>query len=146
MYSLTVLLKIVMHQGGNLLRFLHTGFLRAAGVQIGSNCMISIRAKIDTRRGQVIIGNGCTITYGCVILSHDASARHINPADTGERQVIIEDNVYIGVNSVILGNARIGKNSVIGAGSVVTKDVPPNVIAVGNPATVIKEITRLKDS
>lgn len=109
--------------------------------------MISLRAKIDTGlRGKVTIGNRCIITYGCVILSHDASASHINPDDNGVGEVVIEDNVYIGVNSVVLRNVRIGKNSVIGAGSVVTRDIPQNVVAVGNPATVVKTIGRLKDS
>lgn len=72
------------------------------------------------------------------------NVRHINPEDDGSGEVIIGDDVYVGVNSVILRNVRIGKNSVIGAGSVVVKDIPPNVVAVGNPAAVIKEIDRLR--
>lgn len=103
--------------------------------------MLSLRAKIDVRRGTVIIGNNCTITYGCVILSHDGSSEYINPDDKGEGVVTIGDNVFIGVNSVIMRNVTIGKNSVIGAGSIVTIDIPPNVLALGNPARVIKEIT-----
>jgi len=137
-------LKKIIHSMGNLLRSVQITYLRATGVRIGSKCMISLRAKIDTRRGEIIIGNRCVITYGCIILSHDASASHINPADKGEGRVIIEDNVYIGVNSVVLRNVRIGKNSVIGAGSVVARDIPPNVVAVGNPAVAIKEIRPLK--
>lgn len=55
--------------------------------------------------------------------------------------VTIEDNVWIGSNVVINPGVTIGKNSVIGAGSVVTKDIPPNVVAVGIPCKVLKEIT-----
>ncbi|MDD6808354.1 MAG: sugar O-acetyltransferase [Oscillospiraceae bacterium] len=55
--------------------------------------------------------------------------------------ITIEDNVWIGGNSIILPGVTIGKNSVIGAGSVVTKDIPENVIAVGNPCKVIRAIT-----
>ncbi len=55
--------------------------------------------------------------------------------------VTIEDNVWIGGSAVILGGVIIGKNSIIGAGSVVTQDVPPNTIAVGNPARVLRSIT-----
>lgn len=139
------IVKKSVHLLGNLLRSLQIGYLRMAGVRIGNDCMLSLRAKIDARRGLVVIGDRCTITYGCVILSHDASVHHINPADDGSGQVVIEDDVYIGVNSVILRNVRIGKNSVIGAGSVVTRDIPPNVVAVGNPAIVIKEIERFKN-
>ena len=56
-------------------------------------------------------------------------------------EVIIEDNVWIGGNVSICPGVRIGANSVIGAGSVVIKDVPPNTIAAGNPCKAIREIT-----
>jgi galactoside O-acetyltransferase len=55
--------------------------------------------------------------------------------------VTIEDNVWIGSNVVILPGVTIGKNSVIGAGSIVTKDIPENVVAVGNPCKVLRPIT-----
>ena len=54
-------------------------------------------------------------------------------------KVVIEDNVHIGTNAVILPNVRIGSGSVIGAGSVVTKSVPPNVIAYGVPCMIHKK-------
>ena len=54
--------------------------------------------------------------------------------------VHIGENVWIGANAVVLPGITIGDNSVIGAGSVVTKDIPPNVIAVGNPCRVLREI------
>lgn len=136
------MLKCVIHNFGNVLRWLYVLYLRGSGVSVGRGCMISLRAKIDSRRGKICIGDGCTITYGCVVLSHDRSAMHIDPSDDGEGTVIIGDNVYIGVNSVILRNVRIGSNSVIGAGSIVVKDIPENVVAVGNPARVVKSIQR----
>jgi|GEM_PF-852263 len=138
------LLRRIIHYFGNLIRWLHITYLRCMGVKIGRGCMISLRAKIDIRRGKITIGNYCTITYGCVILSHDRSAMHINPLDSGEGEVVIKDNVYIGVNSVVLRNVTIGENSVIGAGSVVTRDIPPNSVAVGNPARVVKKIERFE--
>lgn len=55
--------------------------------------------------------------------------------------VTIEDNVWLGSDSTILPGVRIGKNSVIGAGSIVTKDIPANVVAVGNPCRVVRQIT-----
>lgn len=54
--------------------------------------------------------------------------------------VHIEDNVWIGAGAVILPGVTIGENSVIGAGSIVTKDIPANVVAVGNPCRVLREI------
>ena len=56
--------------------------------------------------------------------------------------VVIEQDVFIGMNSLILKNVRIGNGSVIGAGSVVVSDIPPGVIAAGNPAQVIRSITQ----
>ncbi|NED55599.1 sugar O-acetyltransferase, partial [Micromonospora aurantiaca] len=54
--------------------------------------------------------------------------------------IVIEDNVWLGGGAIVLPGVTIGTNSVIGAGAVVTKDVPPNVVAVGNPAKVIRHL------
>jgi acetyltransferase-like isoleucine patch superfamily enzyme len=53
---------------------------------------------------------------------------------------VIGDNVFIGVNTVVLMNVTVGNNSVIGAGSIVNKDIPSNTLAIGNPIKVIKKI------
>ena len=55
--------------------------------------------------------------------------------------IVIEDNVWIGANVAIMPGVTIGKNSVIGAGSVVTRDIPANVVAFGTPCRVIRPIT-----
>ena len=57
---------------------------------------------------------------------------------------VVEDYARIGANSTILPGIRIGRNSLVGAGSVVTKDVPPGSVVAGNPARVIKKIDQLK--
>lgn len=57
------------------------------------------------------------------------------------KDVHIEENVWIGAGVIIVPGVHIGKNSVIGAGSVVTKDIPENVVAVGNPCKVLREIS-----
>ena len=101
---------------------------------------MSLRAKIDTRRGRIIIGKNCHILYGCIILSHDASAKQRIKGADGFGETVIGNNVFIGVGSIVLPNVSIGDNSVIGAGSVVTRDIPSGVVAVGNPARVIKTI------
>lgn len=141
----TVLAKLfrnLRHHVGNLARNSRLAYLRRMGVDIGENCMLSVGAKVDVRRGKVIIGDNCTITYGSIILSHDRSAMHIDPSRSGEATTTLEDNVYIGVNAVVLPGVTIGANSVIGAGAIVTKDVPAGVVAVGNPAKVVKKIER----
>jgi len=64
----------------------------------------------------------------------------INEDDVAKKEVILEDNVWVGANAIILKGVRIGKNSVIGAGSVVTKDVPSNVVVAGNPAKIVRDM------
>jgi acetyltransferase-like isoleucine patch superfamily enzyme len=132
--------RILTHYLGNLVRYLQLTKLRMAGVVIGENTMISMGAKIDTHRGKVIIGNNCLITAGVFILSHDGASRMIDMDDLGNGEVVIGNNVFIGVNSVILKNVKIGDNSVIGAGSVINKDVPPCSLVVGNPGRIIKTL------
>jgi len=90
------------------------------------------------------IGKRCLITANCQIvdgnghdLSFDAVEKRINTKGES-RSIIIEDCVWIGANTIILPGITIGKRSVIGAGSVVTKDILPMVIAAGNPAKVVK--------
>ena len=59
-----------------------------------------------------------------------------------ERPIIIEDDVLIGCQSIILSGVKIGKCSVVAAGSVVTKDVPEYTVVAGNPAKLLRTITR----
>ncbi len=63
-----------------------------------------------------------------------------NSADIGTAPTVIEDNVWVGANSVVLKGVTIGKNSVIGAGSIVSGSIPANCIAAGVPARVIKHL------
>jgi acetyltransferase-like isoleucine patch superfamily enzyme len=60
--------------------------------------------------------------------------------DDDQGHCVIENNVYVGANSCLIGGLTIGKGSMIGAGSVITKDVPPFTIVAGNPAKVIRTI------
>ncbi len=125
-------------------RWLRLAFLRLNGVAVGNGTMISMGAKIDTHAGKVTIGSHCHITHGCVILGHDGAAKQIYQLDNSSERVIgrvvIEDHVFVGVNTVILCNVTIGHHSVIGAGSVVRDDIPPYSLAVGNPARVVRRI------
>ncbi|WP_411119414.1 sugar O-acetyltransferase [Vibrio vulnificus] len=90
----------------------------------------------------IYIGNSVMIAPNVTI----ATAGH--PIDPELRRKVaqfnipvhIKDNVWIGANSVVLPGVTIGENTVIGAGSVVTKDIPANVVAVGNPCRVLRPI------
>lgn len=90
----------------------------------------------------VVIGDNCSFSFRNVIITstHD----YENFSTVIAKPVIIEDNVWVTTNVTILPGVRIGKNTVIGAGSVVTHNIPSGVFAAGNPCKVIKEITLKK--
>ena len=92
---------------------------------------------------EIFIGNNVMIAPN-VAITVTGHPVHPTLRKNGEQfsfPVKIEDDVWIGSNVVILPGVTIGRNSVIGAGSVVTKDIPENVVAVGNPCKVLREIT-----
>lgn len=134
---------------GKIVRKANVWRYRMLGVKIGEDVFISHRAKIDTAYpGCIEIGDKCYITFGATILSHDHSVyRHIPfSEDDGRGLVVLEENVFVGAYAIILRNVRIGANTIISAGSVVTKDVPSNVIVAGNPARVIKSFYAMGQS
>jgi acetyltransferase-like isoleucine patch superfamily enzyme len=135
------MIRGIRHLLGNLIRELRLIYLRSSGIKIGRNTMISMGAKLDLRRGYTEIGDNCLITHGCYILSHDGAAKMIDPGDNGEGRVVIGNNVFIGVNSVILPNVTIGDNAVVAAGAVVTRDVAPATVVAGNPAREIRKLS-----
>ena len=108
---------------------------RARGVKIGDNVDL-INAEIDYCFGHLItIGNNVTITNS-VVLAHDASTKkELGYSKIG--CVDIGDNVFIGYGSIILPNVRIGNKVIVGAGTVVSKDIPDNVVVVGPNAKII---------
>jgi len=92
---------------------------------------------------KIIIGENCLIAANVTIMDSDGHGVNLDERDkhnTKTLPIIIGNNVWIGINSVILKGISIGNNSVIAAGSVVTKTVPPNTLVGGNPARVIKMI------
>ncbi len=129
--------------------------------EMGSKSIIEDFATINNGVGDVFIGNNTGIGLGNVIigpvkigsyvmlaqnivisgLNHGYEDVNLPPRlqKVVTKQIVIDDNVWIGANSVVLAGVSIGKHAVIGAGSVVTKDIPGYCVAVGNPARVIKK-------
>lgn len=90
----------------------------------------------------ILFHNNIVVTSNVTFVNHDVFDMGLNRLGKGifgyeQRPIEIMDNVFIGCNSTILGDIRIGPNALIAAGSVVTKDVPPNSVVAGNPARVI---------
>lgn len=121
-------------------------YLRSKGVEIGKDTFLSPKAYIDAHKGsRVRIGQNCYITRNVVILNHTDTYRGgpkgiwiPKGGDRVLKDVIIGNNVFIGVNSVIMPGVTIGDNSIVGALSFVNKSIPPNEVWAGNPA---KQIT-----
>lgn len=121
---------------------------RIGELKIGSHCSFGRNAEVDYTGG-LIIGNGVDISERCMILTHGhqffgnrMDSIIIKGTDAAyPTPLVIEDNVWIGAGAYIMpGVKRIGENSVISAGSIVNKEVPPNCIVAGNPAKVIFEM------
>ena len=109
---------------------------------IGNNTSINYRTVISVE-SMVKIGNNCLIAEETKIFdnnSHGIDYRHRQMTEKDVSPIIIEDDVWIGMNSIILKGVTIGRGAVVAAGSVVTKNVPAMTVVSGNPATVIKEI------
>lgn len=112
---------------------------RYLGVKVGKNCRIYID-DFGSEPFLIEIGNNVTITSGCKLLTHDGSTWLIRD-DKGRRylykKITIGNNVFIGVNSILMPGVQIGNNVIIAAGSIVTKSIPDGVIVAGNPVKII---------
>jgi acetyltransferase-like isoleucine patch superfamily enzyme len=134
-----------------------------ASINIGEATFIRPYVHIKADHGKIIIGKNCSVNEYCVLLGHGnlvigdevhiathtviipMNHIHTNPdipisqQGISKKGVTIEDDVWIGASVVILDGVTIGRGSVIGAGSVVTKSIEPYSIAVVNPARVVKK-------
>lgn len=121
--------------------------LRKKGIQIGIGCKIFYPSKteIDTTRPWMLkIGDYVKITQGCIILCHDYSRSVLRRA-YGEilaegKNTVIGNNVFLGMNSIVLAGSKIGNNVIVGAGSVVSGVIPDNVVIAGNPARIVRTL------
>lgn len=113
------------------------------GARVGARCKISTHTFICEG---VTIGDGVFVGHGVTFIN-DAYPRALNASgelqDEGEwelQETIVEEGASIGSGAVILGDLTIGKRAIIGAGSVVTRSVPPHTVVAGNPARVLRRL------
>ena len=89
----------------------------------------------------IVIGDACMIAHGVYISDADWHGIYDRAEPVGNtKPVVLEDNVWIGDRAIICKGVTIGENSIIGAGAVVTKNVPPNSVFAGNPAKLVKTL------
>jgi len=122
-------------------------YFRRKGMKIGKGNRIYIR-YFGTEPYLIRIGNHCTITDGVKLITHDGAAwvfRQEMPELNVFGMIDIKDNCFIGMGSIIMPNVTIGPNSVVGAGAVVTRDVPPNTVVVGVPAQAVCSLAEYKE-
>jgi acetyltransferase-like isoleucine patch superfamily enzyme len=124
---------------------LYVLLLRNKGVTIGEGTELFGHITIDcTRPCLVEIGRNCILTDGVILLTHGYDwivlREKFGEMLCSSGKVVLEENVFVGVNAVILKGVRIGKNTIIGAGSIVTHDIPANCVAAGNPCKVIMSL------
>ncbi len=102
------------------------------GLKLGKETDIGSFTYINAQAG-VEIGDGVEIGGGCHIYS-------VSTRDGKRGKVVLEECCMIGAHSVVLPGVRVGRNTIVGACSLVNKDLPPNVIAFGCPAKIIKRL------
>ncbi len=131
--------KLILAKCGNNVN-IERGALFSSKVQLGNNSGIGINASLG---GECIIGDDVMMGPDCIIYTRNHKFDNITTTIRGqgfqeEKPVYIGNDVWIGGRVIILPGVRIGNHCIIGAGSVVTKDVPNWAIAAGNPAIVKK--------
>lgn len=121
---------------------------RMENLSFGPGCSITREPWpfFDVKGGGLDLGDNVIISAGVNILTHSHQFDKKNWRDLDEvcptEPTVIGDNAFIGINAIIMpGCKRVGENSVIGAGAVVTRNVPDNEIWAGNPATKIGDVT-----
>ena len=124
-------------------------------VVIGDHCFVGENSYIWSRKS-INIGNRVLIGHNCNVFDNDGhpfdkderhtqfkkifSTGHPKNINLSDREVIIEDDVWIGANVSVLKGTRIGRGAIIGAGSIVTKDIEPFTVNAGNPLKFLRSL------
>lgn len=144
------LFRLVKHVGRWLAcKISPVEYARKIGVEIGDDCRI-LGMEAGTFGSEpflVKIGSHVTITSGVRFVTHDGGVwvfRHEYPDIEVFGKIEVGSNTFIGINTIILPGVRIGNDCIIGAGSIVSKDIPDGSVAAGVPARVVSSIEDYK--
>lgn len=130
--------------------FAPEAYARSCGVHLGKGTRIygSSYTMFSTDPFLVRIGRNTHIVQKTVFITHDGGTlalRHLVPDLEITKPITVGDNCYLGMGVLVLPGVNIGNNVVIGAGSIVTRDIPDNSVAAGVPAKVIKTIDQYRE-
>lgn len=114
-------------------------------ITLGKRVFINSGCRFQDQGG-ISIGDDCLVGHNVVIATLQHDIRPAHRADLLPSPVVIGTNVWLGANVTVLPGVTIGDDAVIGAGSVVTKDIPAASMAVGSPARVVRRIRDVQDS
>lgn len=128
----------------------HVKYARKLGVKVGNDCkfLCNVRRCFGNEPFLITIGDHVEVCDSVRFMPHDGAAwvyRDKMPKAAIYGRIIVGNNVFIGINSIILPNVKIGNNVIIGAGSVVTRDIPDNSVYAGVPAKLIRPINMYYD-
>lgn len=119
-------------------------------IEIGDNCFIG-KQNFFSSGNVILIGDYTLTTMGCKFVGSthkvdEPQTPYLLTGTTCDDRIQIGVNCFFGVGATVLGNVRVGHGSVIGAESLVLKDIPPFSIAIGNPAKVVKRYSFIKEA
>jgi maltose O-acetyltransferase len=124
--------------------FGHFIVINPKNITIGRNCHIN-EGVFMHGEGRIIIGDDVALSARCMLLdtSYELDTfAEVRPRPHVNKTIIIEDGAWIGARAVVLPGVTVGKMAIVGAGSIVTRDVPPYTIVAGNPAREIGMVTK----
>lgn len=146
------LLKFVMNSwllSPILPRKVRPWVLKKIGCHVGKDIFVGDSVKIDSGHADLIfVGDHAHITGGCRLLCHQRDLKHYREGDDAAKlpyklgEIHIEKGVMIGMESLIMPGVTIGEGAIVGAYSLVTRDIPAWSIATGRPAKVVKQIPK----
>lgn len=107
---------------------------------VGRNCAINSGVLLHGEAG-ITLGNGVILSARCMLIDTTLCIEHFsNPMQRSHlyKRIVIKDGAWIGAGAIVLPGITVGEMAIVGAGSVVTRDVPPYAIVAGNPAKIIR--------
>jgi acetyltransferase-like isoleucine patch superfamily enzyme len=121
------------------------GYARSIGVRLGENVHFygMPSGMFGTEPWLISIGNNVHVTAGCAFVTHDGGTlilRNEVPDLEWTAPITIGNDVYLGVRTLVMPGVRIGNRVIVGAGSIVTRDIPDNSVCAGVPARILKTV------